>query len=71
MIIILLELRISVEIAEGISKKTGKEQWIQTEDEGFSGGIWMLWDEDEIKLKLLYVHKIFIRIAVISSGGRS
>lgn len=36
---------------------------------GFSGGVWILWDEDEISLKLEYIDKFFLQLMVNSAGG--
>lgn len=42
--------------------------WIQVD--GFSRGAWLLWNEENIKVELLNVHKSYIHVAVISTGNR-
>lgn len=40
---------------------------VSVEANEFSGGIWLLWDEEEIKIKPLYIHKFFMHAEVTSS----
>lgn len=47
-LIVLLEPRVSGDVADGICKKLGKKVWIRFEANVFSGGIWMFRDEDGI-----------------------
>lgn len=49
-IIALLEPRISGEIDNKVCKKIGKRDWCRVKVEGFSIGIWVLWDGDVIDL---------------------
>lgn len=53
-IIILVELRISGGIADDVCKKLGKNRWVRSESESFSKGVWCLWDEEEIEVKLTH-----------------
>lgn len=52
-------------------KKLKKSHWIRSKAEGFSRGIWMLWDEDDVKIELRYIHKQFVHVAVQSAGRQS
>lgn len=59
-IILLMEPRRSGEIADEICNKLGKNKWIRADAEGFSGGVWCLWDEEDVKVELKYAHSYFI-----------
>lgn len=39
LIIILLEPRINGEVADSVCKRIGKRKWVQSEADGFSGGV--------------------------------
>lgn len=44
-LIVLIEPKISGAETNTICKKMGKLHWARSEAEGFSGGIWLLWDD--------------------------
>lgn len=67
-IIVLLEPRISEAMADEVCKKIGKKMWIRSEARGFSGGILVMWDEKEIKLKFIYDDCFFLHLSVKSAG---
>lgn len=46
-----------------------KSHWIRSEAVGFNGGIWVLWNEGDVKIEPRYVHKQIIHMAVVSTGG--
>lgn len=69
MLIILLEQRISGMETDVICKKVGKPHWIRPDAEGFSGGIWLLWDEAEVQINLIHAHKFFVHAEVRNVGG--
>lgn len=66
---VLLESRISGEMADAVCKKLGKNKCIRSKACGFNGGIWVLWDEEEIHLRLEYAHKFFLHLNVRSNEG--
>lgn len=68
-IILLLEPKISGSKADGVCCKLGKNRWLRSEAEGFSGGVWCLWDDEEFDLELRYAHPSFLHVAVNSIGG--
>lgn len=70
MIIVLMEPRISGELADAVCWKIGKNYWVRSESEGFSGGIWVLWSEEDVEVKLRYAHASFLHFAVKSNGGK-
>lgn len=70
MVLIIMDPRIRGEVEDGVCKRLGKRQWIRSEAVGFSGGIWVLWNQEEITLKILYAYKFFILALVVSSSGR-
>lgn len=64
LIMILLEPHISEEQADVVCRRIGKSLWVRSEVEGFSGGVWVLWDEEELEVELRYAHKFFLHFAV-------
>lgn len=70
MVVILLEPRISGAAADVVRKEMGKGRWIRSEAVGFSGRIWVPWNENEISLKLRYSDRFFLHLEVKSRGGR-
>lgn len=47
----------------------GTSRWSLSEVDGFSSGIKLLRNKEEIKLKLLYIHKFFMHAEVTSPEG--
>lgn len=47
----------------------GKPHWVRPKAHGGSGGVWLLWDQDEIAITQLWVDKSFIHILVSIAGG--
>lgn len=46
----LLETRISGDKADRVVKKLGFNNWLRVEATGFAGEIWLLWNEDDIRV---------------------
>lgn len=69
-IIILIEPRISGEDAEKVCKGLGRRRWVRLEARGFSGGIWVMWEEGEVDIKLLEAHRSFLHMEVRSGLGQ-
>lgn len=69
-IIVLIEPRVSGEVANRICKKLGRKKWIRAESWGFSGGIWVLWEEEEISLRLLAAKMYFLHMEVVSANKK-
>lgn len=65
-VIILMEPKISDTTADAVCRKLGKNQWIRSEAEGFCGGVWCLWDDEEIEIKLKCGHNFFLHVTVKS-----
>lgn len=51
-VVALLEPCISGDTADGVCKSLKKKNYARVEAMGFSGGIWVLWDEENIKLNV-------------------
>lgn len=49
-----------------VCKRMGEGHWIRSESDGFSGGVWLLWNEEEVRIELRNVHKSFIHVSVNS-----
>lgn len=68
LIVVLLEPRISEAKADEVCSKLGKKKWIRSEASGFSGGLWVLWDKEDVVLKMEYAHKSFSHLEVKTAG---
>lgn len=69
-IIIIIEPRISGDAPDRMCEKLGKRRWIRAEATGFSRGIWVLWEKEEISVTLKVVHKSFIHMEVESASRK-
>lgn len=64
----ILEPKTSGNEANEVCKRLGKSHCIRFEAMEFSGGIWVLWDDKEIKISLLYLDRYFVNVQVVSAG---
>lgn len=62
--IALLEPRISGDTANHVCKMIGRKNWVRIEADGFSGGIWVLWDRDFLEMRVIQTHKQFIHLVL-------
>lgn len=69
LIILLMEPKISGATADEACNKLGKMKWIRANAEGFSGGVWCFWDEDDVEVELRYAHSYFLHLLVTITGG--
>lgn len=69
-IIVLLEPRGSGEAADHVCKNLGRRKWIRAEARGFLGGLWVLWEEEEISLKQMSANRYFLHMEVISANRK-
>ncbi|KAI9116715.1 hypothetical protein K1719_012373 [Acacia pycnantha] len=60
----LLEPRISGNQAKRVIKKWDFKHSVRREAEGFSGGIWLLWDSNELSVDVRIMHEQFIHCKV-------
>lgn len=63
-IVALLEPHVSGSSADKVCKRLGYKQNVQVEAEGFSGGIWLLWNEENVSIQVLSLNKSFIHARV-------
>lgn len=68
--IVLLEPQISGSEATEVCRKLGVTRWLRSEASGFSGGVYLLWNNDAIEVELLSVHKSYIHVAIESANTR-
>lgn len=54
--------------ARAIIRKLGFTQSIISEARGFSGGVWILWNNDDIIISPLVIHDQFIHAKVVQSN---
>lgn len=57
------------EATDKVYKKLGKKRWARVEVVGFSGSVCVLWDKEEVELRLLIAQKSFIYMKVRSENG--
>lgn len=67
--LIVLETRVSGDKAERMVRKLGFSNWIRLEATGYAGGIWLLWNEDDISLKYNYSSTQFVHVNVSLKGS--
>lgn len=68
MMLILLEPKVSGLIAGGVCRGLGMSSWCHSGSEGFSGRIWILWNE-EITVSVRNIHKFSVHAKGESAGG--
>lgn len=68
-IIVLLEPRISSETADAICNRLGNNRWVRSKAFGFSGDMWVLWDDMAIGLSLKQADRFFLHFKVRMAGG--
>ncbi|KAH9734521.1 putative ribonuclease H protein [Citrus sinensis] len=69
-LVALFEPRISGSKADGFIKKNAFQRSHRVEARGFSGGIWILWD-DSFEVEFIINHNQFIHFKIIDSKGCS
>lgn len=69
-ILILLEPRISGEVADKVCRKLGRRCWIRSEVLGYSGGIWVCWNEEEVDLRVIKLTRTIVHMEVRLGQGR-
>lgn len=70
-IVILLEPKVSGAVADDVCERIGMSLRCHSEDDGFRGGGWLLWNEEEIRIEIKYAHWFFVHITVSSTSGKS
>lgn len=68
-IVILLEPRISGAMTDTVCVRLGKKRWARSEAMGFSGGVWVLLDEEKVELKLTVARRSFLHMEVWEPTG--
>lgn len=54
-----------------VCKKLQRSHWTRSEAEGFSSGIWVLWNGDELEVCPKYIHQQFVYLSVVLLDGWS
>lgn len=62
--------RIDGQTADEACKRTEKRKWFRVEASGFSGGIWVLWNKEDIQLKVIYAQKEFVRLSILNYASK-
>lgn len=70
LILVLFEPRISGTVVDRVCSKLGMSSWGRSKAAGFSGGIWVLWNDGEVNLECKHVHRFFIHMVVAHHAGR-
>lgn len=55
-VLALFETRVSGDRADKVLGCLGFEQWVKVDVVGFSGGLWVLWNECVVHVDVLHVH---------------
>ncbi|XP_061341737.1 uncharacterized protein LOC133288056 [Gastrolobium bilobum] len=63
-VLVLTEVRISGMVAVRKIKQIGFSDHLKQDANGFSGGIWVIWNKNEAELSLLATHKQFIHVKI-------
>ena len=63
-ILAMVETRISGVRAQAICDRLGFNKCIRMEAQGFQGGIWVLWKEEELRVDLISMHEQYITMAI-------
>lgn len=69
-IVALLEPQISGSTVDEVCAKLGRKSWIRSEATGFSGGVWVLWDDKAISLSLKEANRFFLHFDMKSAGRK-
>jgi len=67
-IVALVETRISGVRAQSVNKKIGFRNCFRVEAQGFQGGIWVLWNEEEMEIEILTSHAQFVTMELKQQG---
>ncbi|KAJ4836438.1 hypothetical protein Tsubulata_045150 [Turnera subulata] len=67
-VLILLEPRISGLTADRVVRRLGFSNSHRVEDVGFSGGVWVLWHGQEVRVSVLADHLHFTHIRLVTSS---
>ncbi|XP_052107411.1 uncharacterized protein LOC127740479 [Arachis duranensis] len=68
---ILLETHVSGTKVEGIIRKLGFDSWCISDAEGFSGGIWCLWNGKDWQVEPVNVQRQLIHLKIKDNDNRS
>ncbi|KAI9087128.1 hypothetical protein K1719_030892 [Acacia pycnantha] len=64
--VVILEPRISGNVASKVIKNWGFKYSVRRDAVGFSGGIWMLWNLDDLKVDVRVMNEQFIHCKLVS-----
>ncbi|XP_019160870.1 PREDICTED: uncharacterized protein LOC109157416 [Ipomoea nil] len=67
-LVCLFESKVSGAQANEICSSFGFDEWIRVESVGYSGGIWLFWN-DTLSIEILYTHPQFISFQVTEIGS--
>lgn len=68
-VVVLIEPRISGKSAEEVCGGLRKNKWVRSKATSFSGGVWVLWEEGDVYLKLEFHDKLFLHFLVSAGDG--
>ncbi|XP_061348942.1 uncharacterized protein LOC133294302 [Gastrolobium bilobum] len=63
-VLVLLEVRVGGSRGDRIINQLGLSSHFRQDHVGFSGGVWLLWDEKKVKLDVLQTHHQFVHTRV-------
>ncbi|KAI9084926.1 hypothetical protein K1719_033099 [Acacia pycnantha] len=65
---VILEPRISGSHATKVIRGWGFKNWVRMEADGFSGGIWILWEREYLKVDVIVKNEQFVHCRIWSGG---
>lgn len=69
-IVAILEPRVGGAVADRQCGGMGMSSWYRVEADGFRGGIWLLWDDEQVKVVILHAQPQFVHVMVAAHQGR-
>ncbi|XP_028785413.1 uncharacterized protein LOC114741329 [Neltuma alba] len=69
-LVILVETRVNGVKADRIMKKLGFNNWIRVEATGYAGGIWLLWNDDEVNIHYEFstTQLLHVQVSMVNSN---
>lgn len=57
--------------ADSICKQLGKHCWFKVEASGLSSGIWLHWNKEVVRLRVIHAHKQFVHLSIWTTNAEA
>lgn len=64
-----MEPKISGTEVDEVCMKLGKTHQSRAESEDFSRGVWVLWNEEDVRLRIRFAHRNILHAEISQRGG--